>query len=208
MMYNYWTSRYTVRCFKDEKIPTGIINFLVSVSERIPTQRSLNDNLWFCLTNEKHYDLKVWLLENVYNHTPTGQETEYMVQVLSAPVVFLSTEVKDIPSNPTDVCRNIGIHAGALMEHTLKYGYDCATIGCTQGDWTSKEFSDEINKVFGKQIKTMTGLSYLNLHPNLAVCIGRGNPVKNKTKLEYSTYKGYKYTPWQSKQKEWTGIIR
>ena len=203
----YWNKRYTVRCFTDEEVPESIITSLIQVSERIPTQQSFNDNLWFCLKNSKHYNLKKWLLENVYNQTKPGEETEYMVQVLSAPVVFLSTHVLDMVSDPQDVTRNIGIHAGALMEHTLKYGYDIATIGCIQGNYTSKGFSDKINKVFRKQIEKMTKQSYINLAPNLAVCIGKGYPLENNN-FKHSTYKGYRYVSWQKTKKEWLGIIK
>lgn len=208
-----WENRYTVRKF-DPLIPVADehVTHLKSMFEHIPTQQSINDNLWITLTPE-HNDLRTWLLENVYNNDNNGQ-VEYMIQIITAPLVFLSNAFwpGTDRSSKIDSVRNIGLHAGILMEESLSLGYDVATIGCTQHYWENRdalhtEYNSMINNTFGEQIVNHTGVTEYDLTPNLAVCIGRGEPLTHDIGIYRDEYMGYSYVSSQKRHKDWTGVI-
>lgn len=207
-----WQNRYTVRKFDPSvTVAEEHITHLKNMFEHIPTQQSINDNLWITLTPE-HHELKVWLLENVFNHNNETGKIEYMIQIITAPVVFLSnTFWPDIQlSSFNDARRNIGLHAGILMEESLSLGYDVATIGCTQKYWDNNdilqtEYNTVIGNIFREQIVNHTKRTEYILEPSLAVCIGKGEPLSLQE--EWDEYMGYTYVPYQKKQKRWWGII-
>jgi hypothetical protein len=209
-----WIDRYTVRLFDDtQPVSAEHIAHLKGMFEHLPTQQSINNNLWFTLTPE-HDTLKVWLLENVYNHFDNHGQFEYMVQVLSAPLVFLSSiftnNLNTEPVSYHDANRNIGLHAGVLMEESLGLGYDVATIGCTNRYMQNEDdlrplYQAKMEEYFLCDIQTHTGLTDYSIEPNLAVCIGAGVPLEPD--FTFSTYRGYRYAAFQKDPKEWTGVI-
>lgn len=210
-----WQNRYTVRKFDTSVlIADEHITHLKNMFEHIPTQQSVNDNLWITLT-PKHHKIKKWLLENVYNQLEllkNNQKREYMIQIITAPIVFISNIffVYNQSISLNDAVRNIGLHAGILMQESLSLGYDVATIGCTQNYSRKKDtlqpiYNDIINNMFKEQIVNHTKYTEYQLQPNLAVCIGKGEPLSSNT--NWNQYMGYYYIPWQKTQKKWSGII-
>lgn len=209
-----WENRYTVRKFVDtSSVSEEHIRHFKSMFEHLPTQQSFNDNIWLTLTSE-HNDLKVWLLENIYHHTDKTGQIEYMVQVLSAPLVFISNIIQhEHHPEPSfhDANRNIGLHAGTLMEEALSFGYDVATIGCTKNyvdnlEDLHEKYQVKIKEYFGDKINEHIGTSEWELHPNLAVCIGEGEPLTG-TVEHWEEYKGYRYAPFQKNPKAWAGVV-
>ena len=218
-----WENRYNVRCF-DDSVPVleKDIQYLKNIFQYVPTQQSLMDNIWFTLT-EEHNDFKIWLLENIFYRVDIedGYVREYMVSLISAPLVFLSTII-GYNWSIQDAYRNSGIAAGAVGSAALKLGYDISFKGCTEGmfwklgehqqqqknyDQKVKEFHEHLYKIFGKEIIKNTGIKEtIPFHPGMVLCIGKGLPLTN-TQEKYKKYKNYLYFSGQKRKKPWSGVI-
>lgn len=215
-----WQNRYTVRKF-DESQPVSDehVDHLKSMWRFMPTQQSLNDNIWIALTPE-YDDLKLWLIKNIYNYPDEDENAvEYMMPVLTSPLTFISMTIRhrDLKKgidfweyDQGDANRNIGLHAGIIMEEALSLGYDVATIGCTHAyndnfDVLQKGFDNKIKEYFDSAIQAHIGVSDYQLKPNLAVCVGKAEPLGPSG--EFKIHRGLRYATFQKRPKKWTGII-
>lgn len=217
-----WENRYNVRCF-DDSVPVleKDIQHLKNIFQYVPTQQSLMDNIFFTLT-EEHNDFKIWLLENIFFSVDVekGYAREYMVSLISAPLVFLSTIT--VTGDMKDAYRNSGIAVGAVGSEALKLGYDISFKGCTEGIFWKlgerqqqqrkdvqkvKQFHEHLYKIFGEEIIKNTGIEeIIPFHPGMILAIGKGLPLTNP-KEKYKKYKNYLYYAGQKRKKPWSGVI-
>lgn len=236
-----WQDRYTVRCFNDKiSVPKEDIQHLKNMFQFVPSQQSKIDQIWFTLTSD-HKDFKIWLLENIFYFMHTGDGTtlaslsederqkilsngkgipEYMVSIISAPLVFLNMINCDVADPMQDAYRNAGIVAGAVGSEALRLGYDICFKGCTSGlFWQGNEYQnkenfnkkleemcDRLYKIFGDKIAEHTNTDKrINFFPGFAFCIGKGLPLRKDVK--YDKYKGYEYFASVKTKKPWSGVI-
>ena len=241
-MIEDWERRYTVRCFDDKQtIPDKDINHLKKFFKYAPSQQSKIDNIWFTLTNE-HMDFRIWLLENIFYFVHDGEgnttahlskkqrneskhKKEYMVSVISAPLVFFNVLIVAEDVIEQDAFRNSGIAAGAVSSEALRLGYDIAFKGCTSGlFWQDNVYKKKENidkkletmnellyKIFGDKLIEYTGKDKIRMFPALAFCIGKGLPLHEPDSNSYDTflkkYKGYTYFAKGKTKKPWSGVI-
>lgn len=241
-MIENWERRYTVRCFDDKQtIPDKDINHLKNFFKYVPSQQSLINNIWFTLTNE-HMDFRIWLLENIFHFVHDGEGRtiahlseeqkdksnhvkEYMVSVISAPLVFFNVIAITDDLELQDAYRNSGIAAGVVSSEALRLGYDIAFKGCTSGlFWQGNEYKKKENidkkleimnewlyKIFGHKLRENTGKDKIKLFPALAFCIGKGLPLFEADSDSFHSflkkYKGYTYFAKGKTKKPWSGVI-
>ena len=235
-MIEDWERRYTVRCFDDKQtIPDEDVNHLKKFFKHVPSQQSLVNNIWFTLTNE-HMEFRIWLLENIFYFVHDGEGRtiahlteeqrdkskhvkEYMVSVISAPLVFFNVIAITEDLVFQDAYRNSGIAAGAVGSEALRLGYDIAFKGCTSGlfwqdnVYKKKENTDKkletmnewLYKIFGDELKEKPETDkIIKLYPALAFCIGKGLPLSRPMSQKY---KGYTYFAKGKTKKPWSGVI-
>ena len=242
-MIEDWERRYTVRCFDDKQtIPDKDVNHLKNFFKYVPSQQSKIDNIWFTLTNE-HMEFRIWLLENIFHFVHNGEGgtiahlseeqreksehvREYMVSVISAPLVFFNVIAITEDLELQDAYRNSGIAAGAVGSEALRLGYDIAFKGCTSGlFWQDNEYKKKENidkkletmnewlyKIFGDKLKENTETDeIIRLFPALAFCIGKGLPLLEADSNSFYSflkkYKGYTYFAKGKTKKPWSGVI-
>lgn len=218
----HWTTRYNVRRFDQDNIPehTDIIN-LSNIIKHIPSQDSKLDHFWFLLTPE-HLELKEWLVDNVFFYAQGDQEDalvdEDMIQLITAPYVFLCVNTMINEKNQLNARRNSGIVLGALLAESLHMGYDTSVVGCTRG---MNARDDRIQKCeeFTTKLAEYWDLSVMDpyrdsdrLVPHIALCIGHGLPLKEKIpyKLDGSNLESfgkYKYAPYGKIRKPIGNIV-
>lgn len=210
-----WRRRYTVKRFDTLTIPSdNEISQIVDLIQYIPSQESRFDHFWLVL-NPEDYEIKKWLLDNVFYHDNLEEGREYMIQILTAPYVLLAVQFGN-ETSILDLKRNIGIHVGCILAEALSLNLDVATIGCTTGllgeDKGNKirefnriikeNYSDRLKEVFGKFHRFNFEDEDL-FHLDMAVCIGKGEklvPVLSRKKV-FSEYEGYTYFPGQKRKK-------
>lgn len=215
---DHWKSRYNVRRFLEDKIPdTSDIDALSNIIKFIPSQDSKIDHFWFILSPE-HREFKAWLIENVFYYAKGDQDNaeydEDMIQLLTAPYVFLCVNTMITEHHQLNARRNSGIILGALLAESLRMGYDTSVVGCTRGmnardDRIEKceMFTQKLYETFG-EVK----LSLLDKYrdsdrvvPHVALCIGQGMPLQERS---IQKYEKYNYDIGQKPKKPIGNIIR
>lgn len=218
-----WKNRYTVKRFDENFIPSNDqIQHIVDVIKYIPSQESRFDHIWLVLS-PKDKKIKKWLTSNVFYHDNDLQGREYMIQVLTAPYVFLCVTFLDNSISILDCKRNIGIHAGSIMSEALFLGLDVATIGCTTGTSSKnpnrddieiqfnrlikEKFKQSINDTIGRQFKfDWTDSKLFQL--DMAVGIGKGMPlVKKPGPKQFTKHNKFRYFPGQKSKKNIKNVI-
>lgn len=184
-----WKKRYTVRDFsKNTDDLKEKIDYLSNLFEYIPIQQSIIDHFWILLTPEDDKIKKVLFEEYYfYYHHPN----EHMLPILTAPYIFLSCVYHPSTVVHVDQVRNVGLHAGVILSEALQLGLDVSTIGCLDGIHKSKnklKKQKKFQKLLIDNFKKENIESFLMrdieecvIFPNLAVCIGHGEPLTNKT---------------------------
>jgi hypothetical protein len=223
MDINKWKNRYTVRKFDETNIPTDEqIQHIVDVIKYVPSQEGKFDHVWIVLSpNDSSF--KKWLTKNVFYHDNDSQGREFMIQVLTAPYVFLCVRWLDNGEEILDCKRNIGIHAGTILSEALFLGLDAATIGCTTGITPKNKNYDnvilEFNKKIKQKYKTLIDNSIgktFNFDWNennlfrldMAVCIGCGEPLTKRTSQKnLIKHHKFRYFPGQKRKKLINNVV-
>jgi hypothetical protein len=72
--------------------------------------------------------------------------------------------------NPKSQSFHIGLHAGAVLSETLRYGYDCSFFECSVDEWDNihkKQYHDLLNEKLGR-------VAYTELkYPKTTINIGK-----------------------------------
>ena len=218
----YWKQRYNARLFDEtQSVKAEDFQAFLTIIEHSPTQRSLNDHVWFALEPE-HRPIKQWLVENIHNCKSDMVDREYMLAVLTAPVVFFSIVIDSEALG--DPYRNIGIAAGAVAVEAQKRGYQTSFIGCTEHYIKSgnlqhrrqvnRELIDRLNSEFSNRWIQELGLEpngIVDIKPNLSLCIGTADPTGSEYPEDsdsgYSEYQGYAYYKNRKYHKPWSGLV-
>jgi len=215
-----WKRRYTVRKFDETFIPDdNQIQHIVDVIEYVPSQEGKFDHLWLVLSPEDK-TFKRWLVENIF-YFQQGLKKQYMIQILTAPYIFLSITLSDKKFNTNDVNRNIGIHAGIILSEALSLGLDVATIGCRAGHQSNKDLlTEQFNEIIKKDYKELI-LNNVKDHykfkwknsqmfeVNLAVCVGKGLPLETGRwgRKKLANHEGFEFCPYQKRKKLVKNVI-
>lgn len=208
-----WKKRYTVRDFsKNTDDLKEKIDYLSNLFEYIPIQQSIIDHFWILLTPEDDKIKKVLFEEYYfYYHHPN----EHMLPILTAPYIFLSCVYHPSTVEHADQVRNVGLHAGVILSEALQLGLDVSTIGCLDGIYKSqnklkkeKKFRKLLKDNFKKEnIEKFLSkeMSECKIFPNLAVCVGNGNPLSN---VKYSKIDDFTVFTGQKLKKSYTNLIK
>lgn len=213
------TQRHNVRLFDDTYIPNREEIFdIFSLLDYIPNQKfdTFLDHINLVLEPE-HYDFKHWLCTNIFYNVVDQQHIDasitrdqlgskqYMVQVISAPYVILTLDIRANINNPIlldRTNRNIGIEIGFLMDKYLSLGLNLANVGCTVGVNTNteekqKQLINYLQSLFDLT-DILTDYSTENIYVNHALCIGKGIPNIDNTDItaESTCIRYYKELPY------------
>ena len=141
--------------------------------ENTPVQN--HTNFVFCKLTERDQGIKDFLVRNFfYNDT----FNRHMIAVSTAPLVYVVQYSETITPVNDDITDNdrmqIGIHAGALMQEALNFGYDFAFIACGPDKTPIPPGTLENWKSI---VKNRWGINcYQNYpHPIMACCIGKSD---------------------------------
>ena len=221
----HWKSRYNVRRFYEDRVPPQQdISAIADIVKYVPSQESKIDHFWFLLTPE-HAVLKQWLLDNVFYYLITDADDAFsdedMIQVITAPYMFLCVNTMLDGKHQLFARRNSGIVFGALMAEALRLGYDTSAVGCTRGMNASgrrvevcEEFTEKLYETFSAD-----KLSIMDPYrdggrvvPYMALCVGHGMPLEEQVpgELDYYNLADYgdkKYAPFQKPKKPVNNII-
>lgn len=208
-----WKDRHTCRIFdKTIDVDPQDLEYFKKLFSFIPTQQAQIDHIWITLTyNDSEF--RTWLLENVFNYSRNGV-TEYMIQVINAPVCFLAIEIDDDRFSFTDTNRNVGIHTGVIMSEAVSRNYNVATLGCREAMFNVpdkkekiKTFNLKINELFGEKIKALMQVETLPIfYPNLAVCLGK-QLYRGVQRPHFRDYEGYRFHSSEKTKKPYANII-
>ncbi len=221
----HWKSRYNVRRFYEDRVPPQQdISAIADIVKYVPSQESKIDHFWFLLTPE-HAVLKQWLLDNVFYYTINDADDAFsdedMIQIVTAPYIFLCMNTMLNEKQQLFARRNSGIVFGALMAEALRKGYDTSAVGCTRGMNASgnriqvcEELTNKLYQTFGAD-KCSVMDPYRDsdrLSPYMGLCIGYGMPLEETIpgvldNYNLSTYKDKKYAPFQKLKKPVNNII-
>lgn len=161
------------------KVPSELESFIDNTIICTPSQQDTHFGL-FKLTENDQY-IKDFLVEKFFLND-SKKFTRHMVAVSSAPLVYVAQFIGTEEFSFQNQLQSIGIHGGAIMETTLRYGYDFSFIGCGPEEPVSQSIIDEWTDIMLER----WGISPHPLHrePQLCFCIGKGN-LEYRNDYEY-----------------------
>jgi hypothetical protein len=207
MIKDVWKNRYNIREFSNEEIPKEKIDTLVSLFPYIPIQQSIVSHFWILL-DPAASDFKNFLFREIYR----TRDREHMLPIKSAPYVFLSVisdKVAKGDDKPTQH-HNVGLHAGVLLSEALNMDLNVSCIRCTEGrsQTNHKEFNERLINYIDKEklkkyLPKRAELHELAFSPSIAVCIGKGLPLRSQP---IEKRDGYKVFTGRKKRKPFSNI--
>ena len=168
---NLWINRRNYKRFDPAQlVPSDLETKLDCVWDSVPMQSQ--PDAYFKILKLGTSDIDMRIREHLVKTFYYNETTEmHEVGILTAPLTYVIMDDPDqINQNVESQFFHVGLHAGAVLAETLRYGYDCSFFGCSVDEWKDehmKQDHDLLNEKLGRVV--YTDLQY----PKTTINIGK-----------------------------------